>query len=172
MIRQPHPASLGQVQSPSMEIASNGQSPSKAEITTEAWLALIESCTSELPNEACGILACSQQPIAPDGLLRIDRIFPIRNASSSSKQTFTFDPKEWVQALLSIQKNRQSLVGFYHSHPTTAPVPSLADLEGMKYAPAASYWIVSLADSQHPVVQPYWFNGTAFIPLMFAQISV
>ena len=91
---------------------------------------------------------------------------------SNANRAFIFDPREWVQSLLTIQKNRQSLVGFYHSHPTTAPEPSHADREGMKYAPAASYWIVSLADTEHPVVQPYWFNGNAFIPLMSAQISV
>jgi proteasome lid subunit RPN8/RPN11 len=150
------------------------QLPSKAEITSEAWMALIASCSSELPNEACGILACddNEQPANHAGILRVDRIYPIRNAALNANRAFIFDPREWVQNLLTIQKNRQSLVGFYHSHPTTAPKPSHADCEGMKYAPAASYWIVSLADTEHPVVQPYWFNGNAFIPLMSAQISV
>ncbi|BBH19325.1 hypothetical protein Back11_06700 [Paenibacillus baekrokdamisoli] len=129
-----------------------------------------------MPNEACGVLTCSHSSEMinqrQNGILSVDQIYPISNTAEHANQNFRFDPNDWITILYRIQKNRQSLVGIYHSHPSTNPLPSLADLEGMQYVPAVSYWIVSFPHLEQPDVQPYWYNRKTFTPLMLAKIGV
>lgn len=157
-------------------------------ITEPACKQLIEACRAGLPNEACGVLAYSGDGAADitgmpkedhnaassASAIKVDIVYPIRNMASHSARAFHFHPKDWIDAYYAIQKNRQSLVGFYHSHPASLPAPSTADYSGMQYSTIASYWIVSFVNPESPVIQPYRFHADSsrFEPLMLAQIGV
>ncbi|MFC3255672.1 Mov34/MPN/PAD-1 family protein [Paenibacillus sepulcri] len=144
---------------------------SLAQITREARIQLIESSLSAYPHEACGVLTGSiREPLqgTSDGIVRVNAVHPIRNAAGEPLSTFSFDPHEWVRTMYRIQKNRQSLVGFYHSHPASPPLPSDADLRGLQHGKAASYWIVSLAEQTCPVISAFGVNGISLYPLMLA----
>lgn len=137
-------------------------------ITSGAYERLIHYCRITLPQEACGVLAASAQG------RRIDTVIPITNGHPEAATSFSFSPGEWIRACYSMQKNRQKLVGFFHSHPLTPPFPSTRDLNGITGAPGSalqgdglSYWIVSLQNPTDPKLGVYRMEGTRLIPLMF-----
>ncbi|QHW34232.1 M67 family metallopeptidase [Paenibacillus rhizovicinus] len=159
--------------------------PIHASLEPQAYRRLIEACMNALPDEACGVLSGSfivvdqedsrgdAASIAAESLM-IAGVHPVRNTAANPASRFAFDPADWVRVLYDMQRNRQSLVGFYHSHPASLPVPSPADREGLPGQNAGtSYWIVA---PHHPtrgtIVQPYWLQDETFSPLMLAQISI
>ncbi|MCA0754649.1 M67 family metallopeptidase [Paenibacillus sp. N4] len=142
---------------------------SQAYITKEAFERLVALCLDAKPIEACGILA---GPAADSGDTAthtpeavIDTVIPITNTHINPTYSFSFDPSEWTTAFYDMQKNRQSLVGLFHSHPKTDAIPSSYDTEGFLPASELTYWIISLKDSQNPVVQPYRRERSKFVPL-------
>ncbi|WP_165822387.1 Mov34/MPN/PAD-1 family protein [Paenibacillus montanisoli] len=148
-----------------------------ATITADAYQRMIDSCVRALPNEACGILASdailpigdSEQSASP--ILTVTSVYPIPNRSRQPRSRFDFDPAAWIQTCYRMQKNRQSLVGYFHSHPSSLPLPSPSDLNGL-HASSTTYWIISLLDPDMPRIQPYRVDGGTFIPLMLTQISI
>ncbi|GGD55140.1 hypothetical protein GCM10010911_11000 [Paenibacillus nasutitermitis] len=143
----------------------------RAELSAETRSQLLDACQSAYPEEACGVLAGDLPGPAAnqaDGVVRVTAVYPIRNTASDTAAAFSFHPQDWINTLYRIQKNRQSLVGIYHSHPVQPAFPSEADHQGMQFGSAASYWIISLADRACPVIQPYRWENRAFHPLVLA----
>ncbi|GLX69245.1 M67 family metallopeptidase [Paenibacillus glycanilyticus] len=138
-------------------------------ITQSAYIQLIERCQQELPREACGVLTGTA---ATQGIPAIvTHVHAITNIHEDPFRSFRFHPGEWVSVYYDMQKNRQTLVGFFHSHPTSSVTPSKRDWLGLPASEEqASYWIISMADGPVPVVQPYRHAGQTFCPLtlMFA----
>ncbi len=125
----------------------------------DAFNELLRICREALPLEACGVLARSEHAAAPD------MVIPVRNAHNRPADSFAFDPEEWTAVFFAMQKNRQSLVGLYHSHPSQDAVPSVRDRAGFLPASGVTYWIVSLPPGQPPRVQPYTVSGGALKPV-------
>ncbi|QYR23442.1 M67 family metallopeptidase [Paenibacillus sp. sptzw28] len=148
--------------------------PVRAEITAAAAQSLVTECRQALPLEACGVLACGEQDTdsLPGNIPRVSSVYPIRNIAGWPLQSFMFDPQAWIETLYRIEKNRQKLVGLYHSHPNAPAVPSRADYNGLQYAAVASYWIISFSEPERPSIRPYFWNGTSFTPLVLAEIGV
>lgn len=135
-------------------------------ITQLAYEKLVSICLDAKPLEACGILASSNiAREAAGGKIIVDTVIPITNTHIDPTHSFTFDPSEWTAAYYSMQKNRQSLVGLFHSHPRTDATPSSSDSEGFLPASELSYWIVSLRSSEKPEIKPYRRIDGQFIPL-------
>ncbi|MDQ6423301.1 M67 family metallopeptidase [Paenibacillus sp. LHD-117] len=132
---------------------------STGRITKETYDRLIRTCEQALPDEACGVLAQGPESEA------IDIVIPIRNVHPSPSVSFSFDPEEWTAAYFNMQKNRQSLVGFFHSHPHTAATPSYRDSRGFLHESGLTYWIVSLTPGASPDVKPYRPVQGSFVPI-------
>lgn len=143
-------------------------------MTSAAYSRMTGYCLSALPDEACGLLTASASPDSRGGAL-IDGIVPIRNAAAHPKAHFSFHPADWVQAYYDTRKNRQTIVGFFHSHPASAPVPSTSDeagwLEWSGNGPY-TYWIVSLWNDERPECRAYRRRMLGEGSSMFAQIRV
>lgn len=144
----------------------------KGFITKSAYEKLIQICAKAKPREACGIVASSHTALAPTAQLSgatdyhvIDTVIPITNTHIDPTHSFSFDPAEWTTAYYEMQKNRQTLVGLFHSHPRTEAVPSSSDSEGFLPASELTYWIISLQNSEAPHVQPYRRSQGTFVPL-------
>jgi proteasome lid subunit RPN8/RPN11 len=75
------------------------------------------------PQEACGVLLGA----AAAGGMCIDSYVPIRNVAPDPLHSFVPEPGEWIRALY----REPAPVGLFHSHPHSAPLPSLADLDGL-----------------------------------------
>ncbi|MBT2284488.1 M67 family metallopeptidase [Paenibacillus polymyxa] len=73
-----------------------------------------------LPQEACGVMLGETAA----GGIRISRFQPIRNVAPDPLHHFTLDDAEWIRCVFSEPK----LIGIFHSHPHTRPVPSVEDI--------------------------------------------
>jgi proteasome lid subunit RPN8/RPN11 len=73
------------------------------------------------PNEACGLIA------SRDGA--VVRVYPLTNTDRSPDR-FTLDAAEHYAVVRDAESNGSVISGVFHSHPTSEPIPSAADLEG------------------------------------------
>ncbi len=90
----------------------------------------------EYPKEACGFLAGRWE----GNLAHVTAILPTANRHfSDPRHHYSIDRATYLHAEAVAQKNGLILLGVYHSHPDSPPVPSATDA---KYAfPDWIYWI-------------------------------
>ncbi|GMK39607.1 hypothetical protein PCCS19_26610 [Paenibacillus sp. CCS19] len=130
------------------------------QLTANAHEQLIAHCRSTLPNEGCGLLISTNL----DTPTMIDTIHPIANAHPHPLSSFSFDPAGWISALYRLQRNNQQLVGYYHSHPRSLPIPSSSDSLGTMSQAGAITLIVSFSTSQ-PNMRAYWKPSDEWLPV-------
>lgn len=97
---------------------------------------MLEHCLEEKPLEACGILTG-----------RGDRILHIYATDNCRRSPvyFEVDPDQQEQALREMERQGDTLIGIYHSHPTSPARPSGSDIRMAVHFPEAVRVIVSLA---------------------------
>jgi proteasome lid subunit RPN8/RPN11 len=78
-----------------------------------------EGASRDPPAEVCGILAGTGNTLS--------RILPVSNVADEPRVAYELDPQETLTKIESVEQSGDSVLGFYHSHPETAPVPSAAD---------------------------------------------
>ena len=80
----------------------------------------------EYPAECCGFLIGNPKDTRSR---EASRILPAVNASLGEKhRRFLIAPEELRTTELGLEGSGEAVVGFYHSHPDQAPVPSECDL--------------------------------------------
>ena len=82
-----------------------------------------------------------------------------RNLSDQPSR-FLIDPEEHIRARRDARAAGLDVVGFYHSHPHSAPLPSAADLAEAAY-PNHLYLIVGLS-GEAADLRLYRFTGETF----------
>ena len=82
-----------------------------------------------------------------------------RNLSDRPSR-FLIDPKDHIQARREARAKGLDVIGFYHSHPHSAPVPSATDVAEAAY-PNHLYLIVGL-NGEAADVRLYRFTGESF----------
>ena len=87
------------------------------------------------PDEGCGLL------LGRDG--EIVEAVRARNVAGDPATRFLIDPGDHFAAIRTARARGLAVVGFYHSHPRTAPEPSVRDRDEFTY-PGHLYAIVSL----------------------------
>jgi proteasome lid subunit RPN8/RPN11 len=99
---------------------------------------MADHARDERPRECCGLL------VGVPG-----RVVLARRAAnlSADPNRFLIDPKDHIKALREGRVNGTEVVGFYHSHPHSAPVPSATDIAEAWY-PDHLYAIVGLAGAR------------------------
>ncbi len=111
--------------------------------------AMLAHAAAEHPNECCGLLA------GRDGVAT--HLFPLVNVLASPV-AYEADPRE----LLALQRTLRSLgveeVALYHSHPTSAPVPSAADLARNGYGTSIPHVILGPG----PEVRAWWLGEETY----------
>ncbi|WP_169713820.1 Mov34/MPN/PAD-1 family protein [Paludifilum halophilum] len=117
-------------------------------------------CLQLLPKEGCGILA-GQAPT-------ITRFFPIPNRDNSN-QTFSFDPRAYLDTIRKMRREGLDWLGIVHSHPDTEPYPSARDITHWHY-PELSHWILSLRD-RRPRLSAYYIQHGRVIPVMYQVLT-
>jgi proteasome lid subunit RPN8/RPN11 len=98
--------------------------------------ALVAEATRTAPRECCGVLGGR-------GMRALSH-FPVTNASPNPESSYSMPPVEQWTALKELRRQGHELVGFYHSHPRTAAVPSPTDI-ALSYYPDAVMVIIGLA---------------------------
>ena len=91
---------------------------------------IISQAQAELPNECCGILAGKIDTTRAVVTMR----FQLVNALASPVE-FLADDRSMFDAVRAMDRAGLDMVAVYHSHPTSAPLPSKKDRE-------RNYWEV------------------------------
>ncbi|MEO8395776.1 MAG: M67 family metallopeptidase [Chloroflexota bacterium] len=108
-------------------------------LTPEQAQTLIAHAHAEAPNEACGIIAGRGE--------RAVEITPIPNAAADPQHSYYMDERRLVETLSSLSARHLDLIGFYHCHPQTDPIPSTTDIKQASY-PDTPYLIVGLKGTE------------------------
>jgi proteasome lid subunit RPN8/RPN11 len=80
--------------------------------------AIIAHARREAPNECCGLLIGRE--------LLIDEAVPARNLCASPTR-YLLDPADHIATNRRLRHTSRSVMGAYHSHPSSPPVPSETD---------------------------------------------
>ncbi|MCK4911846.1 MAG: M67 family metallopeptidase [Thermodesulfovibrionales bacterium] len=125
-------------------------------ISREHLDAVIAHSRSDLPNEACGFLFGRQG--------RVEQVRPILN-TDPSPVSYSFDSSEQFRVMGEMESQGLELLGIYHSHPESPPIPSLTDIRRAFFPgtrdpnyPSAAYVIVGLSEDE-PEVNAFLFLG-------------
>jgi proteasome lid subunit RPN8/RPN11 len=114
---------------------------------------MIDQAKAELPNECCGLLAGT---VDANGVARVIQHYPLIN-SAASPVLFESDPRSMFDALRALDRAGLEILAVYHSHPTSAPIPSRTDLD-RNYSEDVMNLIISLA-SDPPLTRAWWLTA-------------
>lgn len=132
--------------------------------------AMIQHARTELPNECCGLLAGAR-----DGdVLRVEARHELVNEAASPTEYFA--AKSMFAATKKMREFSHEIVAIYHSHPTSAPVPSRKDLERNFYGDSVVHFIIGFyrlfylfplgakayVREPTPLVRGWWLTETTF----------
>ena len=104
---------------------------------------ITDAAENAYPRECCGLLAGHTDEI---GDRLITRVVLSRNLSSGdTRDSFEVDPKVRFNLMRNLEQagNGETIVGHFHSHPDSPPVPSSRDL-AMAYEPDLVWVIVAV----------------------------
>ncbi|AFK20200.1 M67 family peptidase [Haloferax mediterranei ATCC 33500] len=82
-----------------------------------------EGAARDPPQEVCGVLVGDRDAAT------ITAVLPVSNVAEEPRVAYELDPEETVSAFDEAESEGNDVVGFYHSHPETDPVPSATDRE-------------------------------------------
>lgn len=105
------------------------------------------------PNECCGVLI----GVESGSDVRVRRAVPTVNGSSNRVDRYEIPPEELLKAIDSARARRESIVGYYHSHPDRPARPSCVDRRDAW--PGVSYVIVSVEDGVATQVRSWRLTG-------------
>lgn len=103
------------------------------EIPKYIYEEMISYVRSKLPNEACGILAGTDNCVK--------RIYKMRNVDESP-ESYLMDPHEQIRVMKDIRENNMKMLAIFHSHPYTPARPSEKDID-MAFYDDVHYIIIS-----------------------------
>ena len=106
---------------------------------------MLAQAKSEVPIEACGILAGRG-----DG--HVERLYKMTNADQSSDH-FMMAPEEQFKVVKDIRSAGLEILAIHHSHPETPARPSAEDIR-LAFTPDVVYVIVSLQNTE-PVIKGF-----------------
>ncbi|MFB5266389.1 M67 family metallopeptidase [Paenibacillus enshidis] len=96
----------------------------------------VRSC---LPQEACGALLGYTEGI----YIQISNFIPIPNIAADPCHHFEFDGPNWVTCVMQ----EKALIGIFHSHPASPPVPSEEDLRQLQlFGPGLTVYLITGTD--------------------------
>ena len=110
--------------------------------------AIVAHAREAAPAECCGVLLGSAD--------HISEAVRARNLSTDPNR-FLIDPQDHIGARRTARSRSLDVVGFYHSHPHSPPVPSATDRAEMGY-PDLVHLIVSL-EAGPPETRAFTMSG-------------
>jgi proteasome lid subunit RPN8/RPN11 len=117
---------------------------------------VIEHAREAAPLECCGLLAGH---ICEGGACVTTR-FTIGNDARSPTEYET-NVRDLFAAFRSIRERGTEVLAIYHSHPTSAPVPSRRDIERNTYGESVVHVIVGLVGAGAEV-RAWWLTETGY----------
>jgi proteasome lid subunit RPN8/RPN11 len=129
-------------------------------IRAAALEAIVAHARAARPAECCGVL------VGAEG--RIEEAVAGRNIADRPTR-YLLDPQDHITARRNARRRGLELVGFYHSHPHSAPVPSETDRAEATY-PDHLYLIVGFP-ADEPEVRLFKLVSGNFLELTFVTVA-
>jgi proteasome lid subunit RPN8/RPN11 len=123
----------------------------RLEIPTNIFERMLRQARTQVPIEACGILA------GKDGV--IEKFYEMTNIDQSSDH-FMMEPKEQFKVIKDIRSAGRQILAICHSHPQTPARPSAEDIR-LALTPDVVYIIVSLQNKNSPEVKGFLIGDSA-----------
>jgi len=137
--------------------------PFRLLIPQEIYRRLLAHAQAELPNECCGLLAgkssAEEGPASANPIRQALDYYPLKNAADSPVE-YLSDPRSMFEAVREMRRLGREIVAVYHSHPSSAPVPSRTDLE-RNYSEEVMNLIVGLSDAE-PLMRGWWLTSGGY----------
>jgi proteasome lid subunit RPN8/RPN11 len=130
-------------------------SPFRLVIPRPIFDAMLAHAAAVLPAECCGLLAGRVE----DGVGVVTDHYLLVNELASPTE-FVSDADSMFAAHKAMRAAGTDVLAVYHSHPTSAPVPSRRDLE-RNYSEGVVNLIVGLA-GESPEVRGWWLTATEY----------
>jgi proteasome lid subunit RPN8/RPN11 len=108
-------------------------------LSREQAQTIVDLAIQGMPYEVCGALAGTED-------YQVKEVIPLPNIAITPDQRYRVGDKALSDSLFRIRRSGLKLLGFYHSHPRSDPIPSREDIRQANY-PDVAYLIVSL---HHP----------------------
>ena len=122
-------------------------------LPAQFYEAMVAQAQAELPNECCGLLAGT---VGTDGVARALQHYPLPNAAASPVE-FESDGRAMFDAERDMRARGLDVLAVYHSHPTSAALPSRKDRE-RNYLGEVVHFIVGL-NGKEPDTRGWWLNA-------------
>ena len=122
---------------------------------------IVADARAAAPAESCGLLLGRDDEIV--------EAFRARNIADQPASRFLIDPQDHITGRREARARGLDVVGFYHSHPRSAPEPSVRDLDEFTY-PGHLYAIVSLC-VEPAEVSLFRFDARNFQRVSFVTVG-
>ena len=114
---------------------------------------MVAHARAEAPRECCGLLIGKGESVV--------RSVRARNLDAQATR-YLIDPEDHFAAIRSARAEGLEVIGAYHSHPSSAPVPSATDIAEANSGSDFLYVIVSLVNED---VRAYRIDAGVLKPL-------
>jgi proteasome lid subunit RPN8/RPN11 len=123
-------------------------------IPQACYAEMIEQVMAERPNECCGLLAgvLDEKTLSA----QVERAYRLVNALASPVR-YCADGRELCRVHRDMRERNLDLLAVYHSHPTSAAVPSRTDHEQWANGSEVMCLIVSLL-ADPPSLRGWWLE--------------
>lgn len=112
---------------------------------------------AEYPHECCGLLVGTWQE---GGRTVVERVEPARNLNTErAHDRYELDPMDYLRVDRDAREAGLDVVGFYHSHPDSPPLPSVTDAR--QAWPAYTYIIISVTGGEPGTMRAWTFDESA-----------
>jgi desampylase len=113
------------------------------------------------PEEVCGLLAGQAG--------KVERVIPVENVAADRRHHYEMSAVALSRHLPALEREGLELVGFYHSHPNSDPIPSASDVAQATY-PRTPYIIVGLR--QHEARLAAWLMDKGQVERVHLHIGL
>lgn len=117
---------------------------------------VLNHARSELPNECCGFLAGTFEDTDNGKVGRVVQRYPLVNELASPVE-FLSESHSLFKAHRAMDRDGLELLAIYHSHPTSAPIPSKKDRE-RNYSEDVMNLILGMT-SDPPLLRGWWLTA-------------
>jgi [CysO sulfur-carrier protein]-S-L-cysteine hydrolase len=121
---------------------------------------MVLQAQKERPYECCGLLAGRIEGGETGAQGRVLRRFPLINAAASPVE-FVSEPRSMLTAHKEMRRENLDILGIYHSHPASPPIPSRTDLQRNNFGDSVVNLIVSL-QNEVPEIRAWWLGAKDF----------
>ncbi len=113
---------------------------------------MVRQCHLNLPYEACGLLSGNEQTV--------QSLWVLQNELKSDRRFFV-SKMVVEETLLKVKNKGERVLVIYHSHPTTAPVPSYTDR--MNHPDDGIMMMIVSFKTLPPIVKGYQLQSNSYL---------